>query len=58
MKLIFFQLGLKNVLSTWSEKCIIVTGNYGNQEPKFTKTDRKLYVLVVTLLGQDNGKLL
>ena len=34
---------------TWPEKCIIVTRDYGNREPKFTITDTKLYVKVVTL---------
>ena len=43
---------------TWSEKCILVTGNYGGQEPKCTITNAKLYVLVVTLSTQDNEKLL
>ena len=34
---------------TWPEKCIIVIRDYGNREPKFTITDTKLYVKVVTL---------
>ena len=50
MKLIFFY--------TWSEKCIIVTEDYGNREPKFAITYTKLYVPVVTLSAQDNEKLL
>ena len=41
----------------WSEKCIIVTRDYGNNannKPKFEITDTKLYVLIVTLSTQDN----
>ena len=43
-----------NIFLTWYEKCIIVTRNYGNQEPKFAIADTKLYVSDVTLLAQDN----
>ena len=42
------------IFLTWFEKCIIVTGNYGDREPKFAITDAKLYVSVVTLSLQDN----
>ena len=42
----------------WSEKFIIVTGDYGNREPKFAVIDAKLCVPVVTLSAQDNEKLL
>ena len=50
-----------NILLTWSDKCIIVTGHYGNDvnnKPKFEITDTKLYVPVFTLSNQDNDKLL
>ena len=47
-----------NILLTWSEKCIIVTGNVDNQGPKFAITDTKIYVPVATLSAQDSGKLL
>ena len=47
-----------NILLTWSEECIIVTGDYGNRKPKFAIADTKLYVHVVTLSAQDNEKLL
>ena len=47
-----------NILLTWSEKCIIVTGNVDNQGPKFAITDTKIYIPVATLSAQDNGKLL
>ena len=47
-----------NILLTWSEECIIVTGDYCNRNPKFAITDIKLYVPVVTLSAQDNEKLL
>ena len=47
-----------NIYLTFPEKCIIVTRNYGDQDPKFEITDTKLYVLVVTLSTQDYEKLL
>ena len=47
-----------NFFLTWSEKCIIVSGNYGNREPKWAITDTRLYVPVVTLSAQNNEKLL
>ena len=50
MKLISFLI--------WSEKCITVTEDYDNQEPKFAITDKKLYVPVVTLSAQDSEELL
>ena len=48
-----------NIFVTWSEKCIILTGDFGanaNNHPKFEITDTKLYVWVVTLSTQDNIK--
>ena len=50
MKLIFFL--------TWTEKYIIVTGDFSDEKPKFAISDTKLYVPVVTLSVQDNEKLL
>ena len=47
-----------NILLTWSEEYITVTGNYGDQKPRFAITDTKLYAPLVTLLAQDNEKLL
>ena len=47
-----------NIFLTWSEKSIIVTGDYADREPKFAITETKLYVPVVTLLTVDNEKLL
>ena len=35
-----------NIFLTWSEKRIIVTKNYSNQETKFAITDQKLFVPV------------
>ena len=49
------------IFLTWSEKCIIVTGDYcdnPDNKPKFEITDTKRYVAVVTLSTQDNEKLL
>ena len=48
-----------NIFVTWSEKCIILTGDFGantNNHPKFEIIDTKLYVSVVTLSTQDNKK--
>ena len=45
-----------NVFLTWTKNCIIVTGDYGdndNNHTKFEKTDTKLYVPVGTLSAQD-----
>ena len=39
-------------------KLILVAGAAANQEPTFTITNTKLYVPVVTLLTQDNAKML
>ena len=41
-----------------SKKSILAAGTVANQVPKFTITDTKLYVPVVTLSTQDNIKLL
>ena len=47
-----------NISLTWLENCIIVTGEYGNQQSKTAIYDTKLYVPVVTLSAEDNEKLL
>ena len=44
-----------NLILTWSRDCVI-TSSEGKE--KFAITETKLYVLVVTLLTQDNAKLL
>ena len=41
-----------------SNRCFIVDNPVISQEPTFTITDMKLYVLFVTLSTQDNAKLL
>ena len=41
----------------WSKDCILVAGTAANQEPKFEKTDTKLYVPVVTLSTKDDVKI-
>ena len=46
-----------NIFLVWSEKCIMVTGDYGNRELKFAIIGTKRYVPVVTLSAQDNEKL-
>ena len=52
MPLIHFEVSL---FSTWSSTCVI-TNSTG--EGRFTITDTKLYVPVVTLSIEDNSKLL
>ena len=47
-----------NLILTWSANCFIVVGTVANQVPTFAKTDTTLYVPAVTLLTQDNAKLL
>ena len=42
----------------WSKNCILVAGTAANQNPKFKRTDTKLYVPLVTLSTQENLKLL
>ena len=44
-----------NLILTWSNKCVL--SNDG-KETTFTITDTKFYVLVLTLIIQDNAKLL
>ena len=47
-----------NLILTWSEVCILISGSIDNQLPKFIITDIKLYVPVVTSLPQENVRLL
>ena len=47
-----------NLILTWSANCVIVSTNDANQNATFAITNTKLYVPVVTLSTQDNGKLL
>ena len=47
-----------NLISTWSENCVIIYANVANQNPTFEITERKLYVPVVTLSTKDNARLL
>ena len=42
----------------WSRNCVIIAGTENNQNPSFQINDTKLYVSVVTLLNQENIKLL
>ena len=46
-----------NLILTWSVNCVI-SNAAANQETKFAITDTKLYVPVVTVSTDDNGKLL
>ena len=47
-----------NLILTWSGNCILISGDIDNKVPTFAITDTKPYVPVVTLLTQDNVKLL
>ena len=46
------------MILTWSANCVIISTNDANQNATFAITNTKLYVPVVTLSTQDNGKLL
>ena len=46
-----------NLNLNWSKKCVIVVSN-ADQETKFSITDTRLCVPVVTLSTQDNAKIL
>ena len=46
------------LILTWSANCVIIYTDISNQDPLFTKTEKNLYVPVVTLSTQDNAKLL
>ena len=46
-----------NLILTWSPNCVISNAT-ANQATAFAITDTKVYVLVVTLSTNDNGKLL
>ena len=47
-----------NLILTCSENCVLISGTIDGQVPTFTISDTKLYVPVVTLLIQENVKLL
>ena len=42
----------------WSANCFVIYTDVANQVPTFTITETNLYVPVVTLSTQDNGKIL
>ena len=46
-----------NLILTWLANCFKIYASVDNQVPKFTITDTKRYVPVVTLSTQDNEKL-
>ena len=46
MPLINYEI---NLILTWSARCFITDAQVDSQEPRFTITDTKLYVPVVTL---------
>ena len=54
MSLINWEIEL---ILTWSANCVIIYTNVNNQVPTFTITETNLYVPIVTLSTQDNGKL-
>ena len=46
------------LILTWSRNCVIIYTDVNDQVPTFTITETNLYVPIVTLSAQDNGKLL
>ena len=55
MPLINFEI---NLILTWSVYCVVFSNAVVNQGATFAITNTKLYVPVVTLLAQNNVKLL
>ena len=55
MNLINYEITLD---LNWSENCVIVATNVAAPATRFSITDTKLYVPLVTLSTQDNAKLL
>ena len=55
MPLVNYEL---NLILTWSATCVLISTNDANQNATFAINDTKLNVPVVTLLTQDNAKLL
>ena len=47
-----------NLILTWSSTCVLISTGVQNQAARFTITDTKLYVPVVTLSTQENAKFL
>ena len=47
-----------NLILTWSEDSILISRGIYDQMPKFAITDIKFYVPAVTLLTQENVKLI
>ena len=47
-----------NLDLNWYEKCVIVATDVANQGAKFSITDKKLYVPIITLSTQNNAELL
>ena len=43
---------------TWSNRCFIIDNPIVGQELTFAKSDKKIYLSVVTLSNQDDSKLL
>ena len=55
MPLVNYEL---NIILKWSTTCVIISTNHANRNATFSISDKKLYLLVVTLSTQDNAKLL
>ena len=45
-----------NLQLKWSENCFLVVGTIANQQPTFTITDTNIYITVVLLSTNHNGK--
>ena len=46
------------LILTFTAGCVVIYTDVTNQNPTFTKTEKTLYVHVVTLSTQDNAELL
>ena len=46
------------LILTWSANCVISSSTAVDQATRFAVADTKLYVVVVTLVTDDNAKLL
>ena len=47
-----------NLILTWSENCVLISGTIDDQVPTFAIIDTKIYVPAIILLTQEYVKLL
>ena len=58
LEMLLINWHLINVILTWPENCFLINNAIDGQTATFTITDTRLYNPVVTLLTQDNVKIL